>query len=133
MSNSSIRKELRQENRSSCNTEIGVYLSQGDDGTAVTPVFRGQLISLSRRGAGIALDEIMAGPTHLAYGPMGSDTLRLTLVFRLRENDGNLLIDTRPVWLNKEQDEDIPPFRIGVEFVDPLTNEIFRQLNRQYR
>lgn len=113
--------------------EIGVYLSRGKDGPAVTPVFRGQLISLSRRGAGIALDEVMAGPTHLAYGPMESDTLRLTLVFSLRENDGNLRIDTRPVWLNKEQNEDIPPFRIGVEFIDPLTNELFRQLNRQYR
>lgn len=113
--------------------EIGVYVSRGEDGPAVTPVFRGQLISLSRRGAGIALDEVMAGPTHLAYGPMESDALRLTLVFPLRGNNKNLRIDTRPVWLNKEQNDDIPPFRIGVEFIAPLTSELFRQLNRQYR
>jgi len=133
MNNTTVRDELRRESRNSCNMDIDVYLSYGEDGEAVTPVFRGRLISLSRRGAGIALDEVMAGPTHLAYGPMESDTLRLTLVFHLQEDDDNLRVDTRPVWLNKEQNEDIPPFRIGVEFIDPLTNEIFRRLNRQYR
>lgn len=133
MSSSSINGELRQESRNACNMEVGVYLSHGIDGKAMTPVFRGRLISLSRRGAGIALDEVMAGPTHLAYSPMESEAIRLTLVFLLQENDENLRIESRPVWLNKQQHDDIPPFRIGVEFIDPLTNELFRQLNRQYR
>lgn len=133
MSSSSTNRELRQESRNSCDMDVGVYLSRVSDGQALTPVFRGRLVSLSRRGAGIALNEIMAGPTHLAYSPMESDAIRLTLVFLRRDNAESLQVDSRPVWLNKEQDDNIPPFRIGVEFINPLTDELYRRLNRHYR
>ena len=125
--------ERRREQRHSCNQQVGVYLSQGRDDSAVTPIFNGLLTSLSRRGAGIALDEVMAGPVHLAYAPMESDNLQLNIVFTLPGHPEQLTVPAYPIWLDKVQNEDLPPFRIGVEFAEPLKNELFQQLNRQLR
>lgn len=127
--------DRRRENRNSCTLTIGVFLSQGRDGPAVSPVFQGILTSITRYGAGIALAEIMADRTHLVYGPMESETLLLNIVFPSQGQDGSpFTLPVRPVWLNKEQEnEDLPQFRLGVEFLEPLPTAIFQLLNRQQR
>jgi len=124
-------KDRRREQRHSCSRPVGLFLSRGPDGPAVSPVFEGQLLSLSRWGAGIALSEVMAGSTHLAYGPMESSTLQLNVVFSLPDGEEQLTVPVRPIWLDKIQTEDMPPFRIGVEFVVPLAKELLLRLNRQ--
>lgn len=126
-----IENERRQENRHSRIQQIGVYLSQGLDGAGISPVFSGQLLSISRSGAGIALDKIMSGSTHMVYGPMESDALQLNIIFSFQDSKKTITVPALPVWLDKKQSENIPPFHIGVEFIKPLTNEQLQQLNRQ--
>lgn len=128
-----IKKERRREERQPCNLVVGAFLSQGPNGPHVSPVFDGWLMSLSRRGAGIALTEVMAGQTHLVYGPMESAQLQFNIVFTLPDREQPITLAARPVWLNKEKDANIPPFRLGVEFLEPLPDDLFRQLNRQFR
>jgi hypothetical protein len=126
-------QERRREQRELCPPEIGVFLTLGRNGTAASPVFQGVLISISRYGAGIALAEIMADRTHLAYGPMGSDMLQLNIVLPFQNRETPLTLPVRPVWLKKEKDEGLPPFRLGVEFLEPLPPAILQRLNRQPR
>jgi hypothetical protein len=126
-------QERRREQRQLCPPEIGVFLTQGKNGAAASPVFQGVLISISRFGAGIALAEIMADRTHLAYGPMGSDTLQLNIVLPFPGRETPLTLPVRPVWLKKEQGGGLPPFRLGLEFLEPLPPAILRRLNRQPR
>lgn len=124
----------RRENRNSCTLAIGVFLSQGMDGLAVSPVFQGILTSITRYGAGIALAEIMADRTHLVYGPMESEILLLNIVFPSQGQTPSLTLPVRPVWLNKEpENENLPQFRLGVEFLEPLPAAILQRLNRHQR
>lgn len=123
-------RERRQEDRDVSLRKIGVFLSQGNNGLVASQVFDGILTSISRHGAGIALAEIMADRTHLVYGPMGSDDLRLNIVFPLLDQEPPLTLPVRPVWLQKIQDEELPPFRLGVEFLAPLPATILQRLNR---
>jgi len=94
--------DRRRQNRNSCTQTIEVFLSQGRNGRAVSPVFQGVLTSITRYGAGIALAEVMADRTHLVYGPMESETLQLNIVFPAQGQDSPLILSVRPVWLNKE-------------------------------
>lgn len=114
--------DRRREQRHACSRPVGVYLARGPDGPAVSPVFEARLITLSLWGACIALNEIMAGSTHLAYGPMESNALQLTITFSTATGEP-LTVPSRPIWLDKIQDGEMPPFRIGVEFISPLTKE----------
>lgn len=123
-------KERRREQRHASRESVGIYLSRGPEGPAVSPVFEGQLLSLSRWGAGIALSEVMAGSTHLAYGPMESNDLQLNVVFAMPGEEEQLSVPARPIWLDKKQNENMPPFRIGVEFFVPLAKEQLVRLNR---
>lgn len=125
--------DRRREDREHCPREIGVFLTQGQNGSAASPVFQGVLTSISRHGAGIALAEIMAGRTHLAYGPMDSDALQLNIVFPSQGQDTPLTLPVRPIWLKREQGEGLPPFRLGVEFLEPLPAAILQRLNRRQR
>jgi hypothetical protein len=123
----------RREDREHCPLEIGVFLTMGKNGAAASPVFQGILTSISRHGAGIALAEIMSDRTHLAYGPMESDALQLNIVFPSQDQDTPLSLPVRPIWLNREQSGDLPPFRLGVAFLEPLPSAILQRLNRHRR
>lgn len=126
--------DRRLERRESCTLIIGLFLSQGRNGQVVSPVYPGVLTSISRSGAGIALAEVMADRTHLVYGPMDSDTLQLNIVFPPQGQEPPLTLQVRPAWFNKvPESEDLPPFRLGVKFLEPLSAAIFRRLNRPPR
>lgn len=126
--------DRRREDRKSSALAIGVFLSHGINGLAVSPVFQGVLTSITRYGAGIALAEVMADRTHLVYGPMESEALQLNIVFPSHGQDSPLTLSVRPVWLDKEpENEDLPQFRLGVKFLEPLPPSIFQRLNRPQR
>lgn len=121
--------ERRKERRQACNLKIGVFLSEGKEGPALTPPFQAQLVSLSRQGADVALDEIMYDRTHLALAPMGSDLLTLNIILPAGEADAPLTITAQPVWFDKKTGTGIPPFRIGLKFTELLTSNQFQRIN----
>jgi hypothetical protein len=123
------RKEKRQES----NLKVGIFLSQGRNGPAITPSFQGQLVSFSRQGADIALDEIMYDRTHLALDPMGSDQLQFNIVLPSEEADDSFTIPAKPVWFDKKTGTGIPPFRIGIQFAESLTSKQLQMINRLIR
>ena len=119
--------ERRKEKRQACSLEVGVFLSQGKNGPAINPPFAGQLVSLSRQGADVALDEIMHDRTHLALAPMGSDQFLLNIILPAEGADKNsLTISAQPVWFDKKTGTGLPPFRIGLQFTELLTAKQFQ-------
>jgi len=52
---------------------------------------------------------------------METNTLKLNMTLRVNEQDEPLIIPARPAWFNKKIKPDIPPFRVGLEFVTPLS------------
>ena len=64
---------------------------------------------------------------------MESDALQLNIVFPAQDKDDPFTLPVRPIWLKKEQSEGLPPFRLGVEFLEPLPTAILQRLNRHQR
>ena len=122
----------RREHRDPCALAIELVLVWGVNGSEALPAVPGVLTSISRSGAGIALAEVMVGRTHLAYGPMESDILQLNMILPPQGQGTSPTLPVRPVWLRRESaDDGLPPFRLGVEFIDPLPPAIYQHLNRQ--
>ena len=122
--------ERRKEKRLECSLKVSVFLSQEKNGDALTPPFQGMLVSLSRQGADVALDEIMYDRTHLALAPMGSDRLLLNIILPSEDNENGLTVAAQPVWFDKKPGTEIPPFRIGLKFTELLSFKQYQQINR---
>ena len=127
-----MEPDRRKEERNAPALAADVYLSRRSGGPPVTPVFSVQLISLSLRGAGVALHEIMSGRTHLAFEPMESETIRINLRLNL-DNEEEIVRSAKPVWFNKMVHTTTPPFRIGLEFIQPLSPGELNRINRHLR
>ncbi|MDW7771603.1 MAG: PilZ domain-containing protein [Desulfobulbaceae bacterium] len=121
--------DRRKEKRQACNLNVGVFLSEGKNGPAITPSFQGQLLNISRRGADIALDEIMYDRTHLALAPMESKLVVLNVVLPAEDVDNPLTVSALPVWFDKKFDTELPPFRIGLHFTEILTSKQYQIIN----
>lgn len=124
--------ERRNEKRQTASIRAGIYLSEGKDGPAISPVLNGQLMSISRRGAGIALPEIMTDRTHLAFEAMDSKTLLLIITLQL-DNRESIVLPAKPIWFNKMTHKHFPPFRIGLKFLEPLTLKELNQIIRHFQ
>ena len=110
---------------------VEIFLSQGENGQAVTPLFQCHLVSYSRQGAEIALKEIMFESTHLALTPMGSGQLLLNINLPGGETESPFTVSAKPVWFNKISEEGLPPFRIGLLFTESLSSRQMKQINKK--
>lgn len=122
--------ERRKEKRQACNLQVEVFLSQGMEGPEITPHLTAQLVSLTRQGADVALDEIMHESTHLALTPMGSDILLFNIILPADNEENSLTVPAIPVWFDKKTGTGMPPFRIGLKFTEHLSFKQFQQINK---
>lgn len=124
-----MENDRRKEKRQKTSLDAGIFITQGENGNPVTPVFNCRLISISRHGAGVALEKIMHERMHLAFGPMESDHLFTNLTI---EAGGQEMasIPARTIWFNKKTGQPLPPYRIGLEFLQPLSHREFSSINR---
>jgi hypothetical protein len=125
-----LQIERRKEKRLECRLKVGVFLSQEKSGEPLTPQVQGLLVSLSRQGADVALEEIMQDRTHLALASLGSNRVLLNLVLPAGDGENTLTVAGKPVWFDKRTDTGVPPFRIGLRFVEDLTSRQYQRINR---
>lgn len=112
---------------------VDVFLTQGNDGPSITPLFKAHLVSFSRQGADVALTEIMYESTHLALTPMSSRNLLINITMPAGNPENSFTVAARPVWFDKKNEPDIPPFRIGLQFIENLSAKQFQLINRGFQ
>lgn len=123
-----MTQEQPREERYPCHDKAGLFLAATNNPTAMTERLHGQLLDISCKGASLALAEVITDRKHLAYAPMESDLLKLYVVLYLEDEE--LILPVRPTWFNKKLSEKILPFRIGMEFITPITSEQLKKIRR---
>lgn len=118
-----------REKRFPCHGKASLFLADKSGGQALTDRLHGQLLDISNHGASMALDEIITDRLHMAYTPMESDRYSLHIVLYLGEEEYICLVQT--TWFNKKLGAEEMPFRIGMEFHEPLTSEQLRAIRNQ--
>ncbi len=121
-----MSSEQPREKRFACNGRAGLFLTDKTGQTAMTERIHGQLLDISSNGASLALAEIITDRKHMAYTPMESDLFRLSVVFYL--DDEEIVLPAKTVWFNKKISGEELPFRIGMEFLQPISSEQLKKI-----
>lgn len=119
-------QERPRENRYPCHGTAALFLAATSKPATQTARLHGQLLDISTRGASLALAEIITDRKHLAYAPMESDLLKLYVVLPMEGEETILPVKT--TWFNKKLSEESLPFRIGLEFLTPITPEQLKKI-----
>lgn len=117
-----------REERYPCQGQAALFLAATTDETAVTERLQGRLLDISSSGASLALAEVITDRKHLAYAPMESDLLKLHIVLYMEDEE--IILPVKTTWFNKKLDDEPLPFRIGMEFITPLTSEQLKKIRR---
>lgn len=118
--------ERPRDQRFNCQGEAALYLCDANGHTAMTKRLMGSVVDISSTGVSVALAEVITERVHLVYGPMESNHLHLRIVFFLEESE--LVVPVRTVWFNKKINEEERPFRLGMEFLEPLTSDQLKKI-----
>lgn len=120
------RDEQPREKRFACDGKADLFLTDKNYQTAMTERLHGQLLDISAKGASLALAEIITDRKHMAYTPMESDLFKLNLVLYI--TDEELVLPVKTIWFNKKISGEELPFRIGMEFLKPLSSEQLKKI-----
>ncbi len=120
-----MQKERRKTKRYPCTDKVGIFLARGEHGSRESATLTGHLFEISSQGAGLSLPQILDSRTHLAYTAMESKDIILHVIL-YHNPEQEIIIPATPIWFNRSLSEHLTPFKLGVEFIETLTNEQMR-------
>ncbi|MEN8140021.1 MAG: PilZ domain-containing protein [Thermodesulfobacteriota bacterium] len=115
-------EERRQHKRHKCRGNCSLYLSRRTDTTPTSSILSGRLQDISLASAGVSLGAILLDRTHLAYAADDEKDLTLQLELPVGE-EKSIVVPCRMSWYNKELDDEIFPFRLGLTFLKNVSKE----------
>jgi hypothetical protein len=120
----------REHPRISTRQDVELYLYDKSTDTQLTERVPARLSDLSKKGAGLKFTQVLIDGRHLFYTALDSETIFIGIIFRpmddASEETPPLL--ARPVWLNRDMEDNIMPFRMGVQFIDEIQSAVFSRL-----
>jgi hypothetical protein len=122
----------RKHQRIPAKFNVGLCLYDQTTETKLTREVSCQLSDISSQGAGLKIPQILIDGKHLCYAALDSDTISLTLVFHdITDESASTVILARPIWFDRDMDDAVLPFKIGVEFLAQASNELLKNISNQ--
>ncbi|MBC8317832.1 MAG: PilZ domain-containing protein [Desulfobulbaceae bacterium] len=122
----------RKHERLSAKLNVGLCLYDQTTGTKLTREVSCRLSDISRQGAGLKIPQILIDGKHLCYTAQDSDTVDLILVFHdITDESASTVILAKPVWFDRDMEDTVLPFKIGVEFLAQASNELLKDISNQ--
>ena len=115
-----------------CHGRAGLFLYNSNKGQAATATLFGQLRDISLFGAGLELPAILVDRTHLVYAPQENSNLLLQLAIPMAEEQ-TFTFACQMRWYDKNLDNEIYPFLLGVEFTYPITTQELKMIRGKDR
>jgi hypothetical protein len=100
--------------------DVDLYLYDRSNDCQLTGRVAALLVDQSQQGAGLRFSQVLTDGTHLFYAALDSDTLFIAIVCRPTDDDPEKMTTllARPVWFDRDMEDNTMPFRMGVQFVD---------------
>ncbi len=121
-------KNLRRLTRKNLFLPVTISVENVATGAVLTDSFTGHITNLTKHGACLFMDKIMAGNFHLVHSTKENDSLALQLTITVPHEGGHHTITASPLWFDIFQDKERRGFKIGIEFPTPPTKEFFHAL-----
>jgi hypothetical protein len=123
----------RKHPRISDQQDVDLYLYNRDNDSQLTGRVPALLLDLSKQGTGLKFSQVLIEGRHLFYAALDSDTIFITIVFRPTNDDTEEITTllARPVWFDRDMEDSVMPFRMGVQFVDQTPPSILSRFVRE--
>ena len=109
---------------------IFISACRNDDGTQVAGPFSARILDLSNHGSCLLLTQVMMKSFHIFHSTRENDLIDLVLYVNLPAQEDTVEIPAKPVWLNATKLDDIKVFKMGVNFLNRIDENLLQNINR---
>lgn len=125
-----MNTELRRSKRYADFLPISVSVRKNDNGSQVAGPFSARIVDLSSHGACLLLTQVMMQSFHIFHSTREDDLTDLVLHINIQSRPDTIEILAQPVWLNAAKLDDIKVFKMGVDFVNNLDDDLLQSINK---
>ena len=120
--------ERRLAKRYKTEEKVRLFLRDKAGSQRLTEPVAANLVDISQTGAGIRLAQVVVDRNHIFYAALELPDKVLCLEFPLitSEADEPFIIPVRPIWLDRDLEDQQSPFRIGVEFMEKFPQDVLK-------
>ncbi|NDY42557.1 PilZ domain-containing protein [Dissulfurirhabdus thermomarina] len=115
-----MKAERRSAARVPGTVTVTLQLRRGENGAPVAGPVGARITDFARKGAGLEAAQVRLGTYHVFYSPQDDPSLVLHL--ELAEgpgDDDNFALPVQVLWMDRNDEDDDFPFRLGVAFLLP--------------
>lgn len=126
-------KERRKQIRYTTDLNSSLYLGNGKNGSRISSSLDCRGVDFSRTGVGIITHKIFVDNQHFFYAALDSDEVVLVLEIAVPEKPNEPTVLTflgRPVWFDRLLDQEQKPFKMGIRFLEKVSDDNWRLLQQ---
>ena len=109
---------------------ITVTVGAPPDETRLAGPFSARIVDISNHGACLLLPQVLLHSFHIFHTTRENEAAALLLQIKLPHQNNSVLITGRPVWLRTEDSGGIKIFRMGVDFLAAISNDLLLNINK---
>jgi hypothetical protein len=125
-----MNTELRRSPRYADFLPISLSACRNDNGKHVAGPLSARILDLSNHGSCLLLTQVMIQSFHIFHSTREDDFIDLILHIELPGQKDTLEIPTKPIWLNATKLDDIKVFKMGVNFLERIDENLLQNINK---
>ena len=122
--------EQRRSNRYVDFLPISISVRRNDNGTLVAGPFSARILDLSNHGSCLLLTQVMMQSFHIFHSTREDDLIDLVLHINIPAQPDTIEIPAHPIWLNATKLDDIKVFKMGVNFINSISENLLQSINK---
>ena len=112
---------------------LPIFLNVTRGQQVISGPFPARIVNISHHGARLLMTRVMKESFHVFHSTREDDALSLQLVFTIAEQENEIAVHARPVWLDSTQMDDIKVFTMGIDFMGRIDDHTLRQLSKRMK
>lgn len=109
---------------------LSVSVRKHDDDSLVSGPFSARIVDISNHGACLIMTKVMMQSFHIFHSTREDDSVNIILQIDLPTQKDSIKLAAQPVWLNATKLEDRKVFKMGVDFLETINQELLKTISR---
>lgn len=109
---------------------LSVSVRKQDDDSLVSGPFSARIVDISNHGACLIMTRVMMHSFHIFHSTREDDTVNIILQIDLPSQKDTIKLAAQPVWMDATKLEDVKVFKMGVDFLETINQDLLKTLSR---
>ncbi len=112
---------------------IFVSVRRDKDDSLTGGNFSARIVDVSNHGACLLLTQVMMQSYHIFHSTREDELAELVLHIKVPSQHDTIEIPAQPVWLNATKIDDIKVFKMGVDFMERMDDDLLITISKLIR